>query len=163
MTNVDQMSCDSEPTPISKIVESIRSKSASKNSVTVYRYEIFKGRRDDSGVVHKVKPVGSAYIREGLRTYTVAIKTFLLDKFYLLPNTRPEISDADYVILTREPGHNVGRKYFWNNVGEGRLMDGPNHGLLKLTWDILPCEIYMNLNPVNVSELAEAAKAEEAA
>jgi hypothetical protein len=147
-----------------QLVRSIQARIEPEAKTTVYRFDIFKGSVDEEGLVSKVKSVGSAYVREGMKTYTVAIKTFLLEKYFLLSNTKPGRSDADYVILTREPARILGRKYFWNNVGEGRLMDGPNHGLLKLNWDIFGADLYMNLNPINVTETtAEAEKADEAA
>jgi hypothetical protein len=151
--------------PVVQLVQSMRSKLSPENKVTVYRFDIFKGKVDDEGTVTKIKSVGSAYVREGLKTYTLSLKTFLNEKFYLLANSKPGQgrSNADYVILTREPGQNVGRKYFWNNVGEGTFLTDVNHGLMKLSWDILSCDIFMNLNPINVTELAEAVKADEAA
>lgn len=135
------------------------------SNVTVYRFDIFKGVKDAEGKVIKAKAVGSAYIREGLKTYTVHLKTFLKDTFYLLPNTRPDISDADFVILTREPAQNSGKKYFWNNVGEGRMLKDANHGIMQLSWDVLIAnDLYMTLHPINATELPDAVRlASEAA
>jgi hypothetical protein len=141
--------------------ENIRTKSAANGpTVTVYRFDIFKGATDAEGKVAKIKSVGSAYIREGLKTYTVHLKALLKDTFYLLPNTKPTTTDAEFVILTREPAQNSGKKYFWNNVGEGRVLDGVNHGVMQLSWDVLMADdIYMTLHPINVSELPDAVKA----
>jgi hypothetical protein len=124
--------------------------------VTVYRFDIFKGSKDSEGKITKIKSVGSAYIREGLKTYTVHLKTFLKDTFYLLPNTRPVSTVSDFVILTREAAQNSGKKYFWNNVGLGNILEGSNHGVMELLWDVLPEGIYMTLHPTNVSELPDA-------
>jgi hypothetical protein len=154
---------DQSLAPVVQLPQSVRSLPQNQEKVTVYRFDIFKGSMDEEGTVTKIKSIGSAYVREGLKTYTLSLKTFLNEKFYLLPNSKPGKSTADYVILTREPGQNIGRKYFWNNVGEGVFLTDANHGLMKLSWDILSCDIFMNLNPVNVTELAEAAKANEAA
>ena len=128
---------------------------------TVYRYEIFKGEKDENGRIVKKKVVGSSYNRDGLKTYTVNLKTLLGDTFFLLPNTRGQ--GADFIILTREPGQNIGRKYFWNNVGEARMLDGVNSGVMQLSWDIFIQDLYMHLYPINVTELAEASRAEVAA
>src|ERR1700690_3798987 len=95
-----------------------------QKKTTVYRFDVFKGTVDENGKVTKVKSVGSAYVREGLSTYTLHLKTFLKDTFYLLQNTKSP--SPDFVILTREPSQNMSRKYFWNSVGEGHVLDGPN-------------------------------------
>lgn len=125
--------------------------------VTLYRFDLFKGVLDGSGKVVKIRSVGSAYVREGLKTYTVHLKGLLKDTFYLLQNTKPRTTDAEYVLLTREPSQQSGRKYFWNNVGEGRILDGVNHGLMHLTWDVFMADdLYMTLHPVNVTDLPEA-------
>jgi hypothetical protein len=143
---------------------SVRKNDSEQSCVTVYRFDIFKGAVDGVGKVTKLKSVGSAYIRQGLKTYTVHLKTFLKDTFYLLPNTRQTVSNADFVILTREIAQNSGKKYFWNNVGEGRVMNDENHGVMKLCWDVLPDDLYMTLHPMNVSELPDAVRiASEAA
>lgn len=132
--------------------------------VTVYRFDLFKGFKDPDGKVKKIKTVGSAYIREGLKTYTVHLKTLLKDTFYLLPNTKQTTSNADFVILTRELAQNPGKKYFWNNVGEGRILGGENNGVMELVWDILGSDLYMTLHPINVSEIPQAVRlASEAA
>ena len=127
-------------------------------TVTVTRFDIFKGYKDPSGKVNKIKSVGSAYIRHGLRTYTVHLKTFLKDTFYLLENTRQITSNADFVILTREPAQHSGKKYFWNSVGDGRVLDGDNERLMELSWDLLPGDVYLDMSPKNVSELPDAVK-----
>jgi hypothetical protein len=54
-----------------------------------YRFDVFKGTRDTSGKVCKVKSVGSALLTEGTKTYTLYIKTFLHDPFYILPEQKP--------------------------------------------------------------------------
>jgi len=125
--------------------------SQNQKKTTVYRFDVFKGVTDENGKVTKVKTVGSAYVREGLSTYTLHLKTFLKDTFYLLQNTKSP--RPDFVILTREPAQNVNRKYFWNNVGEGNVMDGENEGVMKLSWDIGIDSLYMKVDPINVTEI----------
>ena len=147
---------------LSEVLDSVRERLNSSEKAPVYRFEIFKGKRDSSGKVVKVKAVGAAYLREGLKTYTVHLKTFLQDKFYLLPNSKPD-TKAEFVILTREPAQFLGKKYFWNNVGAGHLLDGINHGVLQLDWDVLAGDLYMNLHAVNVSETPEATHADVSA
>ena len=124
-----------------------------------FRFDVFKGVKDDSGKVHKLKSVGSAHIIDGCKTYTVHIKTFLSDVFYLLPETKRP-TEADFVILTREPSQQVGRKYFWNSIGEGKILTGENSCLVNLIWDVLGVDdIYLNLYPKETSYESEAAKA----
>ena len=116
-----------------------------------FRFDVFKGAVDSDGKVHKLKSVGNGYLVEGCKTYTIYLKTFLNDVFYLLPEQK-KMTKADYIILTREPSQNPSRKYFWNNVGEGVLLTGENAGLLQLTWDIFgDSDIYLNLYPSNLS------------
>lgn len=123
--------------------------------ITIYRFDIFKGVKSESGKIVKVKSIGSVFLRDGLKTYTVHLKTLLNVTFYLLTNLKKTTSNADFVILTREEAQNMNRKYFWNNVGEGILLEGENHGLLELTWDVFGGPFYMNLSPINVTEMIE--------
>lgn len=114
-----------------------------------FRFDVFKGVTDDSGKIHKLKSVGNGYLIEGCKTYTIYLKTFLNDVFYLLPEQK-KLTNADYVILTREPSQNPSRKYFWNNIGDGCLLSGENSGLLQLNWDLFGVpDIYLNLYPRN--------------
>lgn len=114
-----------------------------------FRFDIFKGSRDSSGKVSKLRSVGGAHLVEGCKTYTLYLKTFLNDVFYLLPEQKKP-TEADYVVLTREPSQNPARKFYWNSVGSGRVLDGPNAGLMALSWDMLGCEdIFMSLYPRN--------------
>ena len=122
---------------------------------TAYRYDIFKGEVDALGKVTKIRSVGSAYVKEGQRTFVVSLKTFLDDRFYMLPETKPE-RPANYVILTREDSKNLRKKYFWNIVGEAKILEGPNHGLMKLSWDVLSDDLYMSLHPIQTQTATEA-------
>lgn len=127
----------------------------SQARVTIYRFDLFKGIKMEDGKIVKIKSVGSAFVREGLQTYTVHLKTLLKDTFYLLPNTRPN-TPGDYVILTRELSQKPGKKYFWNNVGIGEFLDAPNDGIMRLSWDVLITDdIYMTLEPVRASDIAD--------
>ncbi|MGZ6311495.1 MAG: hypothetical protein ACXWOH_12740 [Bdellovibrionota bacterium] len=122
--------------------------------MNIYQFDIFKGIKDQAGKILKIKSVGSAYLREGLRTYTVHLKSLLNERYYLLPNNKKTISQADFVILTREPAKTSGRKYFWNNVGDGEILEGINHGVMHLSWDLFADDIYMVLHPSKVSEVS---------
>lgn len=134
-----------------EIISTIENKNKESKPSATYRFDIFKGLVDEAGKIKKVRSVGSAYVREGYKTYTLTLKTFLKDRFYLLPNGKAE-SHMDYVILTREPALNLARKYFWNSVGEGQILDGANHGLMKLSWDVLAGDLYMSLHPIKAQE-----------
>jgi hypothetical protein len=114
-----------------------------------FRFDVFKGAPDQTGKIQKIKSVGSATHADGCKTYTIYLKTFLSDVFYLLPE-RKKLTPADYILLTREASHNPRRKYFWNNVGEGTILSGQNAGLVKLGWDVLGVDdLYLNLYPRN--------------
>jgi hypothetical protein len=124
-----------------------------------YRFDVFKGVVDSEGRVVKVKSVGYAQISEGGHTYALHLKTFLKDQFFMLPE-RTHADRYDFVILTREDSFREGRKYFWNNVGEGKILSGTNEGLMKLNWDLLSADdVYLNLNPIKkvVSGQSQAA------
>ncbi len=90
------------------------------------------------------------------------MKTFLEDRFYLLPDLKEE-SAGNYVIFTREIARNIRKKYFWNTVGEGKIMDGANHGLMKLSWDVLADGLYMSMYPIYAGEGASTERVESAA
>ncbi len=130
-----------------KSLQSLQENVSIESKPKAYRFDVFKGVKDEQGKIHKLKSIGSAHIIDGCKTYTIHIKTFLSDVFYLLPETkRPE--EADYVILTREPSQQSGRKYFWNSIGEGKLLTGENSCLVNLIWDVLGVDdIYLNLYP----------------
>ncbi len=115
-------------------------------------YEIFKGFKDASGKVIRKRVLGQARIFEGAKTYHVFIKTLLNSRFYLLPEGR-NTQKYEYVILTRENSLNPDRKYYWNSVGEGKILMGTNVGLMQLTWDFFNSDnIYMNLNTIEDKE-----------
>ncbi len=124
-------------------------KEANETAPKSFRFDIFKGSRDAAGKVTKLKSVGAAHLTEGCKTYTLYLKTFLNDVFYILPEQKPE-KKADYVILTREVSKNPARKYFWNNVGCANVLSGENAGLAHLKFDLFGSEdIYLNLYPKN--------------
>lgn len=137
---------------LGEIVKSV-GENFNKEGSPSYRFEIFKGKLNEDGKVSRLRSVGSAYLRDGMRTYTIVLKTFLDDRFYLIPNSKPE-NNSDFVILTREAAQNLKRKYFWNSVGEGKLLEGSNAGLVKLSWDVLSDDLYLCLHPLKVSEPA---------
>lgn len=137
------------------IISTIESKPREEKSIQGYRFDIFKGSQDDDGKITKIRSIGNAYIKEGFRTYTISLKTFLQERFYLLPNSKPDIK-ADYLILTRESAQHFQKKYFWNSVGEGKILDGVNHGIMKLSWDVLADHIYMSLHPMQGRDQMEA-------
>lgn len=130
---------------------------------TVFRFDLFKGEIDSNGKVQKLKSVGHAQINEGASTYTIHLKSFLKDQFFMLPE-RTHTDRYDFVILTREDSYREGRKYFWNNVGEAKLLEGENRDLLQMRWDMLGAgDIYLNTVPtkktmaaVPNSELSES-------
>lgn len=120
-----------------------------ETQVKSYRFDIFKGAKDSTGKVHKIKSIGYAYHPENCKTYTIHLKSLLNETFYLLPEQK-ELKEADFVILTREISRNPNRKYFWNNVGLGRILKDENAGFLELEFDLFPEGLYMNLHPKEV-------------
>lgn len=142
-------------------VDSIEKIKADLASPT-HRYEIFKGTVDSSEKIIRTRSVGSAYLKEGQTTLTLTLKTFLDDRFYLMPDIKKE-SPGNYVIFTREIAHTLKRKYFWNAVGEGKILDGVNHGLMKLSWDVLAGDLYMSLHPIHSRDSAKASNQVEEA
>lgn len=110
-------------------------------------YEIFKGIVGDGGVITRKRTLGQARLFEGSNTYHVFIKSLLGERFFLLPENRNP-QKHEYVILTREPSLVLEKKYYWNSVGEGKILMGQNQGLMKLDWDFFSTdEVYMKLEP----------------
>ena len=124
-----------------------------------YRFDIFKGVEEGERI-RKIRSVGFAYLPEGAKTYTVYLKTFLKDLFCLLPEEKG-LTDGDYVILTREPSRNPGRKYRWHNVGTCKILSGEKSGYMQMNWDLLCSDgIYMSLHPMSRDpEVVEASVA----
>lgn len=117
-----------------------------------YRFDIFKGVKDAEGRIQKVKSIGAAQLFEGCHTYSVYLKTFTTQVFYLMaPN--PERSQTNYVLMTREASKSPKQKFFWNNVGDAKVLSGANAGLMLLNWDLLGREdLYLNLYPMERPE-----------
>lgn len=132
-------------------IQNLTSGEKSKKEITVYRFDVFKGTPDSSGRIQKVKSVGVAYLREGMQTYTMHLKSFLGDIFYLLKNSKPV--GSDFVILTREFAKHGPRKYHWNNCGDATVLPGANSDYMKLEWDLFGEDIYMTVNPKKVQEI----------
>ncbi len=128
-------------------------KAKSNNKVKVHRFEVFKGRTNEMGIVEKTTIVGHSTLYEGSSTYSVYLRTLLKDIFYLLPEESEE-RPHDFVILTREPSMIEGKKYFWNRVGTGKLLSNENAGLMKLEFDLFDnVELYLNYHNATVKEL----------
>ena len=110
-------------------------------------YEIFKGIAGDGGAITRKRTLGQARLFEGSNTYHVFIKSLLGERFFLLPENRNP-QKHEYVILTREPSLNPEKKYYWNSVGEGKILMGQNQGLMQLDWDFFSTDdVYMKLEP----------------
>lgn len=122
------------------------------DKVSVYRFDVFKGRMNDAGKIEKICSVGHSTLYEGSTTYSVYLRTFLKDQYYLLPEqdvARP----FDFVILTREPSNIPGRKYFWHRVGTAKLLSEQNAGIMKLEFDLFnSVELYLNFHDAVVKE-----------
>ena len=134
-----------QPAPEVNFDGSVSSEQATPH-ISIYRFDLFKGTLNPAGKIERIRSVGSASLRDGFNTYLVELKTLLEDRFFLLPSKNPE-TGPEFVILTRETARNSTRKYFWNVVGEAKTMSTPNHGLLKLSWDLFSDDIYMSIHP----------------
>jgi hypothetical protein len=138
-------------------------KANAERRAKVYRFDIFKGVVDSEGKIQKIRSIGAAQLMEGARTYTVYLKSLLKDVFYLMPEEK-KLTRGDYVILTREPSPNPPRKFYWNNIGEGFILSGPNAGIMRLDWDFFGGnDIYMSLHPTNRAEAAVEVSVQNAA
>ena len=126
------------------------SDTAHKKRVLAYKFDIFKGVKDLDGRILRLRSAGQAIVTDGQKTYTIHLKTLLHDRFYLLPDTRRSSSGSDFVILTREPCLSLGKKYFWNNVGDAKVLTGVNAGLMQLKWDLFGGDdLYLSLYPIH--------------
>lgn len=128
---------------------------------TTYRFDIIKGIEDSTGRLSRARSVGSAYLVEGRKTYTIYLRSFVNDVFYLLPDK--EQPTSKFAILTRTHSRRQDRKFFWNVVGIGTVLDGSRSGYMQLRWDLLDAkDIYMNLHPQVVYSSSEQADAKGA-
>lgn len=118
----------------------------------LHKFDVFRGANDSAGAIVKVRSVGSATLGENSSTIHLSLKTFLKDKFYLLPEHH-RYSDADFAILTREDTRIPGRKFFWHRIGDAHHMKGLNAGLLEMQFDVFgPEKIYMDLRSIRPEE-----------
>ncbi len=124
---------------------------SSNAKINVYRFDVFRGKTNEQGKVEKIASVGHGTLYEGSATYTIYLKTFLKDQFYLLPE-RDQDRPFDLVILTREPSSLPGKKYFWNRVGTAKLLSDKNAGLMRLDFDLFGAEIYLSFHDSTVKE-----------
>lgn len=118
----------------------------------VHRFDVFKGTMNHEGKVEKITSVGHSILYEGSTTYSLYLRMFLKEQFFLLPEQeagRP----FDFVILTREPSSLPGKKYFWNRIGTARLLSDQNSGILKLEFDLLDVDLYLNFHGATTKEL----------
>lgn len=121
--------------------------SAPEKEPRYLRFDVFKGEKDAEGKIQKTKSVGVAFKPKDSTTFNLYLKTFTQEVFYLMPECM-DMSRGDYTILTRVPSHFPNRKYFWNSVGEGWYLKGPNKGLMHLKWDMLGVDdIFLCLTP----------------
>lgn len=123
----------------------------------VYRFDVFKGFTLPTGKVERIASVGHSTLYEGSATYTVYLRMFLKDLFYLLPE-RDASHPFDFVILTREPSTVPGRKYFWSRVGAAKLLSDQNSGIMRLDFDLFPgVELYLSFHDSTTKEIENPA------
>jgi hypothetical protein len=109
-----------------------------------YRFQVFQGKRDETGRVQREKTVGMAYLKTGQSTYTLRLWTFLNERFYLLQGKN---DPARYLVMSREQNRNPAgrRRYFWNIVGNACVDSRSGH--MQINFDLLPGPIYMSIFP----------------
>ena len=123
----------------------------SQRTTTLYRFDVFLGEEDSEGKIEKIRSVGVAFVREGLSTYSVQLKTLLKDRFYLIRGTTK--GGPDFVLVTREDSRSEGRRYFWNVVGSGECLTGINDGTIELKFDLFGENIYMTESPTSSTRI----------
>lgn len=124
----------------------------SQTKTKIYRFDVFRGREREDGKVEKVVSVGHATLYEGSSTYTIYLRMFLKDQFYLLPEREVE-KPHDLVILTREPSNLPGKRFFWNRIGTAKLLSDKNSGILRLDFDLLHnAGLYLSFHDSSVKE-----------
>lgn len=106
-----------------------------------YRFQLFVDGAESGS---KKKTVGMAYLKEGQGIYTLRLWTLLEDKFFLLPS---KDDSSKYLLMTREPNKSGSSKskYFWNIVGNAKVLSGKN--VIELKFDLLDKKIYMSIFP----------------
>ena len=133
-----------------------RDEASSYTGTVIYKLDVFKGIHDSAGAITKIRSVGSATLGEGSSTIHMNLKTFLKDRFFLLPE-QSHYSDAHFAILTREDTRIPGRKFFWHRIGDAYRQEGINAGIVELQFDVLGAEkIYLDLRSLAIRDQAEA-------
>lgn len=123
----------------------------------IYRFDVFRGRETDDGKIEKIVSVGHATLYEGSATYTIYLRMFLKDQFYLLPE-REFGKPHDMVILTREPSNLPGKRFFWNRIGTAKLLSDSNSGVMRLDFDLLHgTALFLSFHDSTVKEQNDSA------
>ncbi|MGE0633879.1 MAG: hypothetical protein AB7O96_15800 [Pseudobdellovibrionaceae bacterium] len=118
----------------------------------IYRFDVFRGTLREDGKIEKASSVGHATLYEGSATYTIYLKMFLKDQFFLLPE-REIGKPYDFVILTREPSSLPGKRFFWNRIGTAKCLSDQNAGIMELDFDLFQCVgLYLNFHESTVKE-----------
>jgi hypothetical protein len=124
----------------------------SPSKTKIYRFEIFKGQAAADGKIEKNCSVGHATLYEGSATYTIYLRMFLKDQFYLLPE-REVNRPFDFVILTRELSNLPGKRFFWNRIGTAKLLSDQNSGVMRLDFDLLNgVELFLSFHDSTMKE-----------
>ena len=100
--------------------ENVFSKLSSEARSKVYHFEVFKGVKDESGKINRIRSMGSASHIDGQKTFKVKLSTLEEVDFFLLPEKKFE--GRDFTILRRRLADDLARKFVWKTVGEGHIL-----------------------------------------
>lgn len=118
----------------------------------IYKFDVFKGRIDETGKVIKICTLGQARLLENSETYNIYIKSLLSEVFYLRQIKFAKENKEKFTILTREKSFDKSTDFRWNYVGNCQSLQGENSSLLKMNWDFFGVDdVYMNLVPYGYS------------
>lgn len=115
-------------------------------------FDIFRGRRNKKGIVHKIRSVGHGYYDQNADFCELLIIGLEQDSYTLEPET--DVNAAhDYVIYYE----NLNDEDL-QQVGVGFLLNGRNSGLIRLEWDFYDSSnIYINLSRYQTCETVKLA------
>jgi len=107
-----------------------------------YKFKIYLEEPDRMG--SKTKSIGMGYLREGEKTYTLRLWTFMNTKFYM---TACKSDSSKYLVFSREESANPlrGSKFFWAIVGSGYVDTTKGH--IELFFDLFSKPICVSIFP----------------
>jgi len=110
-------------------------------------YDIFKGKKDKSGKIIKIRSVGFANALKKETNSSLHLKDLESRVYLLVPEKDPFENHDFFIVFQKESFKNkISNDQLLEIVGTGTLLTGINSGLIKLEWDLWGNDdIYLSL------------------